>query len=143
MTATRSRKQVKQYDRYRKKVGGAACEFCQLDIDKHSQVLRTTPSFKLIRNIFPYSVWDSQQVVDHLMIVPKQHTDTLKHLSDEQAAEFVQLISEYEEQGYNVYARAPKSSIKTVEHQHTHLIKTTGRVKFVFVLMKPYLRLFR
>lgn len=82
-------------------------------------------------------------MIDHLMITPKIHTNSLKGMDADTALEYIDLIGDYESQGYNVYARAPDSSIKSVTHQHTHLLKLDGDNKrFVLVLRKPfYLRL--
>lgn len=141
MTAPRSRKETKLYNKHRSALDKTRCTFC--DIDEHdAEFVREEHGFKVIRNKFPYSIWDSQRVVDHLMIVPVQHTDTLADLTPEQAAYYLKLVGAYEQQGYNLYARAPGSVIKTIVHQHSHLIKTEGAPKkLVFLLRKPYIRI--
>lgn len=141
MTAPRSRKEVKSYKRYMKnKPETKGCVFC--DVDKgDEQLVSETKYFKIIRNIFGYSLWDSQRVADHLMIVPKVHTDSLSDLTKQAAIEFVDLLGQYESKRYNVYARAPSSVMKSVTHQHTHLIKPAGKPrKLVFLWRKPYIR---
>ena len=116
------------------------CVFCNLD-EKNEQFVSETKYFKIVRNIFGYSLWDSQRVADHLMIVPKKHTDSLNDLPKEAAVEFVGLLGQYEAKHYNVYARASSSVMKTVVHQHTHLIKPSGKPrKLVFLWRKPYIR---
>lgn len=82
---------------------------------------------------------------DHLLIIPKQHTDKLGDLSDVAAIEFLRLIDKYEDRGYNVFARAPLSKIKSVVHQHTHLIQPSDkRTNFILYFRKPfYIRLSR
>lgn len=143
MTATRSRKQVKTYDRHLKYVEPPAkgCVFCTIS-DKDPQFVKQTAFFKVISNIFPYSLWDSQPVEDHLLLIPHIHTDTLADLPSEAAQEFVKVISSYESAGYSIYARAPGSTMKSLVHQHTHLIKTRSRnVRGVFYVRKPYIRL--
>ncbi len=141
MTATRSRKEVKAYNKYRKsEKKPAGCVFCNID-EESEQLVLNGKYFKVIRNIFGYSLWDSQRVEDHLMIVPKKHTDSLRKLPKEAAIEFVDILGEYEEKRYNVYARAPSSVMKTVVHQHTHLIKPLGKPRrLIFLLRKPYIR---
>lgn len=135
--ATRSRKEEKAYKAYQK-TQSSDCVFCAIT-KKDPQFVDHTRSFKIIRNIFAYSIWDNQKVVDHLMVVPKKHIDSLDQLSDAAAGEFLKTISAYERQGYNVYARSPGSRMKSVIHQHTHLIKTAGRPKNVFFLIrKPF-----
>ena len=143
MTAPRTRKQVKAYDHHLKNVEPASkgCAFCAITA-KSPIFVSQTKSFKVIHNIFPYSLWDSQPVKDHLMLVPKQHTDTLADLGPAAAQEFVKLISSYESKGYSIYARAPGSVIKTVLHQHTHLIKHHKKpIRGLLYLRKPYIRL--
>lgn len=141
MSATRSRKEQVLYKKYLKTVDKNVCVFCE--IKKGSdQLLSSTKYFKVIKNIFPYSIWDGQKVVDHLMVTPKKHTDSLKNMPDTQKVEYVNLIETYEQKGYNIYARAPVSKMKSIIHQHTHLIKTEGMHKKLIVLnTKPYLRI--
>ena len=55
--------------------------------------------------------------------------------------QYVDLIEEYEQIGYNIYARAPASVIKSIQHQHTHLIKTAGHPRGFLFLMRN--RLYR
>lgn len=140
MTAQRSRKEEKQYSAHRRQVDPSVCEFCTPLPD---QLVKTTDNFKIIRNKFPYSIWDGQTVTNHLMIVPLRHTDTVADFPDTLIKEYFQLLQAYEAEGYNTYSRAPQSKIKSVTHQHTHLIKTQGQAKrFVLLLRKPfYIRL--
>ena len=77
---------------------------------------------RIIKNIFPYDVWDGYEVSDHLMIVPKQHTETIGDFSKEELQEYVNILAKYEKMGYSIYARAPQNKRKTVPHEHTHLI---------------------
>lgn len=142
--STRSRKEEITYKKYRKQVAKDVCQFCDLNKNS-SQLLKQSKHFKIIKNIFSYSLWDAVSVEDHLMIVPNKHTDTLGDLTPYEAKEFVDLIAKYEKIGYNVYARPPKSIRKTIVHQHTHLIKTKGNVKkFIFTIHKPfYIRMHR
>lgn len=143
MTATRSRKQVKIYTNHRKHVKkqGIECEFCEIT-SKSNQFIKDREYFKLIRNIFPYTVWDDQVVSDHLLLVPKMHTDTLSEVPEKAAKEFISILSAYESEGYNILARAPDSGMKSVPHQHTHLIKLKKqRIKLLFFIRKPYIRL--
>ena len=141
MTATRTRKQVKTYAKYRqKKVAADTCVFCDLTEDS-PQTVSITAHFKLFKNIFPYSVWDNHPVKEHLLLAPKLHTHTLDALSEKARLEFVKIISDYEAQGYNVYARGAASNMRSVDHQHTHLIKLEKRfIKFLLFLDKPYIR---
>ncbi len=142
----RSAKQQRNYDKHRdsKKSQPEVCDFCDIN-SSSEQFVSETKNFKVIRNIFPYSYWDHQRVSDHLMIVPKQHSNTLSSLSKDAALEFVMLISDYEKNGYNIYARASQSNIKSITHQHTHLIKPDGKkvIKTVIYRAKPYFRVIK
>ncbi len=136
--STRSRKQNNVYRKYLKNNKSSDCIFCEIN-NKFEQQLQETKYFKVIKNIYSYTLWDGVAVEDHLMIVPKKHTDTLSDLSSVEAKEFVDLLGRYEKAGYNVYARAPDSVRKTVVHQHTHLIKINGKVRrLIFTIYRPF-----
>lgn len=141
MTAPRSRKHEVNYRRHRRSLDPkAGCEFCEIN-DQHEQFVGETAHFKIIKNIFPYSVWDEQDVVDHLMLVPKLHTDSFTIFSPEISVEYVELLSGFEDKGYSFYTRAANSTAKTVVHLHTHLIKLNGKHKrIVLYARKPYIR---
>jgi diadenosine tetraphosphate (Ap4A) HIT family hydrolase len=124
-----------------KHTDSSVCTFCIID-KGHEQFVEGTKYFKIIKNRFPYSFWDGQGVSDHLMIVPRQHISSLAELSDNAKVEYVNVLQKYEKQGYNVYARAPQSVMKSIVHQHTHLIKPEGPIKkFVLTLRKPLIRI--
>jgi diadenosine tetraphosphate (Ap4A) HIT family hydrolase len=108
------------------------CIFCNIDKQPES-IVQETKSFFIIKNKYPYTYWDAQDVVDHLMIFPKKHTDTLSDFSAQEAIEYVDIIARYESKGYNLYSRGPHSKYKSVIHQHTHLIKPGFKnTKFIF-----------
>ena len=135
MLSTRTQKNIKRYKKHKQTTDDASCVFC-IAQESDESYISSTKSFKILRNIFPYSTWDLQNVTDHLMIVPKKHTDTLNDLTTHEAIEYVNLLGSYESRGYNVYARSPGSGMKTVVHQHTHLIKTEGAVKRLLIYSK-------
>lgn len=142
--ATRTRKNAKRYAQHRKTVHPKTdCIFCDSREDD-PYFIKQTKSFKIIKNQFPYTQWDGQGVLDHIMVIPKTHTDTLSDLTAHEAIEFVDLISSYEARGYSVYSRAPSSTRKTVFHQHTHLIKLDNKTKrFMVYIKKPYILFMR
>jgi diadenosine tetraphosphate (Ap4A) HIT family hydrolase len=140
MTAPRSRKEAITYTKHLKQTDNSVCPFCHID-PKDEQYVDETRYFFVIKNTFPYSIWDGQEVKDHLMVTPKVHTDSLGTMTQTARLEYVDILEKYEKQGYNIYARAPTSIIKTIVHQHTHLIKTAGKPRRVlFMLRKPYIR---
>jgi ATP adenylyltransferase len=143
MTAYRSRAEHLRYQQYLKGVDPSTCVFCAIK-KGDDQLVEETANFKVIHNIFPYSLWDGQSVEDHLMITPKKHTDSLSSMTLKQKGEYVDLVERYEREGYNIYARAPISKIKTIPHQHTHLIKSVGGAsRFLLLIRRPYLRIVR
>ncbi len=143
MTATRSRKQIKKYSHHLKKARktGRSCDFCKIK-EGSPQFIEEGKYFKVVYNIFPYSVWDDQSVDEHLMLLPKMHTDTIADISANNAQEFVKFLGKYESIGYNVLARTPGSLSKSQAHQHTHLIKLGKKhIKALFFIRKPYFRI--
>lgn len=142
MTAPRSRKEDRQYVRYTKQLRkrGSPCQFCTMSPDD-PKFIKKTKYFLVIKNLIAYSLWDGHEVVDHLLLCPIWHATSLKEIPPEAAKEFLEIIADYEQQGYNVYARAPQSKARSVIHQHTHLIKGSPKSKsFMMFTKKPYLR---
>lgn len=140
MIGTRSRKHIANYKKHIKKLKPGDCQFCELS--QHSeQVFQETKSFFVVYNIFPYTTWDLRSVAEHLMVVPKRHIESISKLTAPEAVEYIDLVGSFESRGYNIYSRAAGSSIKSVPHQHSHLIKTTGSMKRVLLYTKnSYLR---
>lgn len=94
------------------------CGFCHVG----QQLVRAYEAQLVIKNLFPYSIWDHGPVKDHLMIIPKRHLLSLSEQTEEEKIEYVNIISEYETKGYSIYARAPQNTARSVAHIHTHLI---------------------
>ncbi|TAL14735.1 hypothetical protein EPN95_01970 [Patescibacteria group bacterium] len=139
----RSSKLERAYREHMKHIDSSVCTFCKID-KGHKQFVEGTKYFKVIKNQFPYSLWDAQGVSDHLMIVPREHIRSLAELDDKAKVEYVNILQKYEKRGYNIYARAPQSVMKSIVHQHTHLIKPDGPVKkFVLTVRKPLIRIIR
>ena len=136
-TYHRKRKSEKKYHRYQKTLQPGGCQFCAFT-KATDQVVDTTRYFWNVKNIFGYDVWDDARVVDHLMIVPKRHVHWLAELTDEEAKLYVKLLQKYEKAGFNMYARTHHSTVKSVPHQHTHLIKTdTKELHLLLYSKKP------
>ena len=136
----RTRKTTKAYDHERKhsphhKTDG--CAFCAPEAIK---ILKTGKTMRLVRNKFPYEYWEHINVVDHLMVVPIRHVESISDFTAEEKIEAMDLFGTYEAMGYNVYGRAKENIIKTIPHQHTHLIKISGtRAKLALFVSKPYI----
>ncbi|MBW3538018.1 HIT domain-containing protein [Candidatus Parcubacteria bacterium] len=132
----RSRKAAMQYQEYLSLRRQVECEFCQ---DLTDQLVAEREHVYIMRNLFPYAIWDRSDVTDHLMIVPRQHTDTLSALSPAAKLAYFETMSEYEAKGYDIYARTAANTTKSIPHQHTHLIKLDRKQKkLVAYLRRPY-----
>ena len=120
---------------------GDSCDFCQFT-SKHQQVIEASAHFWVVYNNFSYDIWDNFNVAHHYMLVPRRHITSLAELSQEEAHDYVVLLAAYESKGFSVYARAPQNASKSIQHQHTHLLKLTGKAKKIsFFLRKPYVLL--
>ena len=142
MTATRSTQEEIQYKIYQKK-NIAGCPLCNIK-PTDSKYISESKHFQVIRNDFPYSIWDGQKVTEHLMIVPKDHRDTLIGLPEAAFVEYMALVTKYENSGYNIYTRSKQSVTRSVIHHHTHFIRSGSKIRFVLMTRWPfYVRLSR
>lgn len=104
---------------------GIVCGFCgEEGTPAHLPVVAEHGGVLVVRNQFPYEVWESQPVLDHLMIVPSRHVLSLAELSEPEARDHQCAAREYEARGYSVYTRSQTNTGRTVTHLHTHLILT-------------------
>ena len=100
---------------------GDHCPFCN---PSPSELILSTNRHHLVRNRFPYEVWDGRTVTRHLMIVPRAHHVSMATLSDAEHRDLYALLSRYEPAGYSIYTRAAGNGSRSQAHIHTHLIKT-------------------
>ena len=130
----RYRKATKKYKKHR----DAVCPFCH---PPKENILAETAHARVVKNLFPYDLWEFRNVTEHYMVVPKRHVKSLIDLSIEEQQEIMRIIAEFEGNNFNIYARASDSIQRTVPmHQHTHLIKTTNhrQARAGIYLKKPY-----
>ncbi len=122
----------------RDQTSATTCTFCTSEIAERS--LKIGKHTFLIPNRVFYDAWELNDVVDHLLLVPKEHAKSLAGLTAATRQEIMQVMAEYEAKGYNIYARGVGSIMRSVaDHQHTHLIKTNNKKsKFALFLEKPY-----
>lgn len=140
---TRKKANEKKYAVYRKSKKDSVCDFCNFNADD-SRVLKEYDNFWIIKNMFGYDIWDNMKVIEHLMIVPKKHTESINTLDSKALAEYGKIIAEYDKKGYSFYARAAENISKSVPHQHTHLLKFDGKRKKISIFIeKPYILWFR
>lgn len=90
-------------------------------------------------NLTQYDLWELYDVEDHLLVIPKRHIETLKELTNNERLDIMDQVAEYEANGYNVYARGVGFARRSVNHQHTHLIKVTNKKPRLAVFLQyPY-----
>lgn len=118
------RKPAKQKTyRYHNKTQNS-CPFCDYE---DALLIKKYKYFLIIRNKFSYDLWDLREVEDHLMVVPKSHHLDFSDFSSNENREFMQIIKEYSERGFDSFTRSMHSTLRSQMHIHTHLIKTSGK----------------
>lgn len=140
-TLHRNRSEELKYRHYLRDIKGSegGCVFCDYT-NERSSIIKEYNSFAVILNLFPYTLWDSCRVVEHYMIIPKRHIDSIAKFKEEEIVEYHSISSFYESRGYDVYSRGSSSNMKSIPHQHTHLIKTNGvKIKGLIYNEKPLL----
>ncbi len=136
---TRTRRTEITYIKHRRNNKNVGCPFCRFEVNDN-QVVHEGKEFWIVKNIFPYDLWENLEVLDHLMIVPKRHVDSLHHFTPTELEEYTMTLAKYDKQGYSTYGRTSKNVAKTIAHQHTHLLKLGDRpAKALFFLRKPYI----
>lgn len=101
------------------------CPFCVAHSPGSSEsIVERNATMLVVPNAFPYAVWDSALVEDHLMITSVRHLLSLDEFDEQETADFIALVRRYEAAGYSVYTRSQGNKGRSVGHLHTHLIKT-------------------
>lgn len=116
------------------------CTFCYDDL-MPSRLIEESDHARVIHNRTHYDLWEGRYVAEHYLVVPKLCVGSLNELPDDAARlDIMNIIAAYEQQGFNVYARAVGSPLRSVRHQHTHLIKfsTKPHPKYTLYMEKPY-----
>jgi diadenosine tetraphosphate (Ap4A) HIT family hydrolase len=127
------RKTVKQYHKRQQR----GCPFC--DEKTLAKAVFKNDLVYVVPNLTHYDLWELHDVTDHLLVMPKRHVKSLQELTPEERLAIMDVAARYESQGYNVYARGVDFVVRSVEHQHTHLIKATHkRPRLAFYLRRPY-----
>lgn len=124
----------KKYRQYQAKNGGRNKKYNFYNrVLKEDKIIEKRDHFVIVENLFSYDIWDGYGVKHHLLVISKKFTESISTFSEEERAEYWQILADYESRGYAIYARAPGSKRKTVKHQHTHLIlpNYNKRVKLI------------
>lgn len=114
------------------------CAFC--DEEKLARPkIKQAKYYYITPNAVFYDLWELRDVGDHLLVIPNRHVKSLNELTKAEKAEIIDIVSQYESEGYNIYARAVNSKQRSVAHQHTHLIKTKEKqARGSIFIKKPY-----
>lgn len=127
----------KTIKKYHARQNASECPFCA--VATRAEAVQETSTTYIVPNLTHYDVWEGHDVLDHLIVVPKRHVKSMKELTEAERLEIVDLIADYEERDYSAYARGVGTVTRSVEHQHTHLIKTSHkRPRFAMFIHKPY-----
>lgn len=85
-------------------------------------------------------MFEGRRVIDHIMVIPKHHRESLADFTDQEKTDQMAIMGDYESRGYNIYARGKGSISRSVDHQHTHLIKLSDKKpSFVFFAERPHI----
>ena len=72
------------------------------------------------------------------MVVPKRHVYSVSSFTKDEIAQYHKITAQYEKKGYDLFSRGVSSTMKSIAHQHTHLIKTDGKkIKGLIYIEKP------
>jgi ATP adenylyltransferase len=113
------------------------CTFC--NEDNKSRIIEENDTMFVVANRVSYDMFEGRKVIDHLMVIPKRHVETVMEFTDQEKLDQMNIAGEYEAKGYNVYARGVGSVTRSVKHQHTHLIKLVDKKsKLVIYSRKPH-----
>jgi diadenosine tetraphosphate (Ap4A) HIT family hydrolase len=128
------RRTIRKYKSRQKSKG---CPFCSLQTI--SNAVYENELIYIVPNLTQYDLWELHDVQDHLLIIPKRHIKTINELTNKERLAVMEQVAEYEAKGYNIYARGVGFVKRSVEHQHTHLIKTINKKpRLAIFLQYPY-----
>lgn len=128
------RKTIHKYKSHQRSGG---CPFCSPET--RAAAVYENDLIYIVPNLTQYDLWELHDVVDHLLIIPKRHVETLGELTGEERLAVMDKAADYEAKGYNIYARGVGFVKRSVMHQHTHLIKTTNKKpRLAIFLQSPY-----
>ena len=117
------------------------CAFCD-DPGLNGRTIQETETMIVVPNRTSYDFFEGLRVTEHLMIIPKRHVELIKDFTQKEKTELMELMGEYEAKNYNIYARGSGNIMRSVKHQHTHLIKLENKLsKFSVFIRKPYILL--
>jgi diadenosine tetraphosphate (Ap4A) HIT family hydrolase len=118
------------------------CPFCAGQ--EFHTVIEATSHMLVIENHIPYDVFEGGAVESHYMVIPRQHRARLADFTSAERREYIELIAKYEDADYNSYTRSTQSKTRSLEHYHTHLLRTpSGTSRWMLYIERPYILLFK
>lgn len=102
----------------------ANCPFCP-EADK--TILDEDEYFLTIRATSPYAHFDAQEVVEHNLLIPRTHVESLRQLGKKALRRWLNITLAFEANtpegtGAVCYTRSPNNPSRSVRHLHTHLL---------------------
>lgn len=130
------RKTYKKYIKLRKTDGD--CPFCNKQ--RFKDVVYKDNYIYVVKNAVKYDLFDGLEVVEHLMIIPRRHLISFNEMNKAEKLAIINKMAEYESQDYSVYTRGKMNVNRSVQHHHTHIIKTNSKkTKLLLYMSKPHL----
>lgn len=122
----------KRYEKSRKEQqaqyadGNLPCPLCE-DI-ANRKVLFSTKTMHIMKNDYPYYMFDDLVVKAHIMLVPKRHISQFSEFNRGEMVDYWKILQKLSDQGYNSMTRATGNHRRSVPgHLHTHLIQLHER----------------
>jgi diadenosine tetraphosphate (Ap4A) HIT family hydrolase len=133
------RKTIKTYAAHNAKDKvSSGCTFCK-EVGQ-ARVIYENDTMFIIPNRVAYDMFEGRRVLEHLMVIPKRHVETLAEFTDREKIDQMTIAGEYEAEGFNVYSRGVGSVSRSVHHQHTHLIKLVNKKsRLIIFSAKPHI----
>jgi hypothetical protein len=114
---------LKQMEQTRQNAASTACALC----DKGRTVVQEHGPIRVIKNDYPYAVFQGMPVREHLMVITARHVGGLSELTYEEAAVYWRICAEYSGRDYTLFTQAATKSQRSIPgHIHTHLILCGG-----------------
>lgn len=107
----------------------ACCVFCPDSLPKRHNIIDNfgegSAAFSVVRAKPPYAHFDGQRVLDHVLVIPKVHVESLDELDKEARTTLDEYLDEMqhsvpEDRAFQRYTRDRSNPSKSVSHLHTH-----------------------
>lgn len=140
------RRTVQSYNKMKRedlREGDCSFPFCRTSNTSQPSVIETATMY-VIENRTAYDIFEGRRVLEHLMLLPKRHVETLRDFTDQEKIEYATVVGEYEAKGYNIYSRGVGSITRSMSHVHTHMIQMQNkRSRLLLYIAKPYYLFFK